>query len=74
MNIEVFKSNVEKPEEAERITRAIETRFEKYKANFDLQDCDRILRVISRNGPVQAAAIISLLKEAGYEGAVLPDQ
>lgn len=72
MNIEVFKTNVEKDEEAERIIHIIRACFDGYKANFDLEDCDRILRVQSSNGAVKAEKITALLERLGYEIAMLP--
>jgi len=47
--------------------------FTEYKANFDLEDCDRILRVTSSTGPVEARRLIRLLKELGFNAEVLPD-
>ncbi len=72
MHIEVFKTNVEKDAEAERIIHTIRACFDGYKANFDLQDCDRILRVQSNKGVVKTEKIMTLLQGLGYEIAVLP--
>ncbi len=68
----MFKTNVVANDEAERILRTIHHCFEGYRANFDLQDCDRILRVQSGNGPLQPEKIIGLLNGLGYEIDVLP--
>ena len=72
--VEVFKTNVIKCGDANRIVDLIHVRFPGYKANFDLDDCDRILRVKSSIGPVTAESVIHLLKEQGIFGEVLPDE
>lgn len=73
MHIEVFKTNVERAEEAERIITTIHKSFYGYRANFDLQDCDRILRVKSENGYIENEKLIALLNSLGYKAGVLPD-
>ena len=47
--------------------------FADYKANFDLEDCDRILRIKSANGFVHTTPVIELLKYYGFSAEVLPD-
>ena len=43
--IEVFKTNVELEEQGELILASLTQMFSALKINFDLDDCDRILRV-----------------------------
>jgi len=43
--IEVFKTNVELEEQAERIMSSLIQVFSSLKINFDLDDCDKILRI-----------------------------
>ncbi len=71
--IEVFKTNVCNQYDAHMLIEQIERSFFNYQANFDLQDCDCILRVKSASGIIQAALIIDLLKGAGFDAEVLPD-
>jgi len=40
--------------------------------NFDLDDCDRILRVVFE-GKIQSDLLIELLKDVGCIAEVLPD-
>ncbi|MFT3701957.1 MAG: hypothetical protein QM802_06295 [Agriterribacter sp.] len=72
--IEVFKTNVENQQQADVLLKVVHHSFVGYRANFDLSDCDRILRIQSTNGAVQPQLIIELLKEHGFEAAVLPDE
>lgn len=70
--VEVFKTNVSSKGQATAIIEQIYERFE-HLATFDLQDHDRILRVISASGVVNATQLIHLLNDLGYEAEVLPD-
>ena len=45
--VEVFKTNVEHRELAEQLASILRGRFAFCKINFDLEDCDRILRIES---------------------------
>ncbi|WP_347050625.1 hypothetical protein [Flavobacterium olei] len=45
MIVEVFKTNVYKESQKEDVMAIIQTKFPDYKINFDLEDCDKILRV-----------------------------
>lgn len=73
MEVEVFKTNVSVAEEASMLIRQIHARFPGYKANFDLEDCDHILRVESGSDKIVAASLITLLRESGFHAEVLPD-
>jgi hypothetical protein len=71
--IEVFKTNVTERKIANMLIERIHAIFRHYRANFDLDDCDNILRVKSNKDEVQHASLISLLEEFGYNAEVLPD-
>jgi len=72
--VEVFKTNVVQRDQANGLLDLIHETFEGYRANFDLQDCDRILRIKSEDTPIDSTTIISLLKNSGFEADVLPDE
>jgi len=54
--VEVFKTNIQEICEAKILSKLIEREFRNYEANFDLEDCDKILRVQNKNGFVNAAS------------------
>jgi hypothetical protein len=72
--VEVFKTNIKESPEAQKILAQIHAGFVGYKASMDLEDCDKILRIVSHNGTVQNEAIIRLVKKMGYKASVLPDE
>ena len=59
---------------AELLVNQVQKAYPGYTANFDLSDCDKVLRVKSVIGPVQPQIIIDLLKQFGFCSEVLPDQ
>ena len=69
--IEVFKTNVQNPESAEKIAKALSTHFGYQSVAFDLEDCDKILRIESDN--ISNPKVIKLLQELGCQCEVLPD-
>ena len=72
MKVEVFKTNVADPERAKWLVDQIERNFNTCQVNFDLDDCDRILRVAFEE-QIQPDLFIDLLKSAGCIAEVLPD-
>jgi len=72
--IEVFKTNVKDKSQSQVLINLIHRAFPNYKANFDLDDCDKILRVCGITNPLQAFQIINLLKDFGVLAEVLPDE
>ena len=71
--VEVFKTNVTRKKVADRIVARLQEEFKHYQANFDLDDVDRILRVVCRFSVPDAANVIRVVREAGFEAEVLPD-
>jgi hypothetical protein len=71
--VEVFKTDVTDIDQANKLLDQIHHTFTDYKANFDCEDCDRILRVECTTGIVQSSSLIYLLRNSGFYAEVLPD-
>lgn len=71
--IEVFKTDVQKQSQARLLADLICLAFSGYRASFDLEDCDKVLRVSCVGGEVCHASVIGLLGSFGYEATVLKD-
>lgn len=67
--IEVFKTNVENASDASNIVQVLLQHFPGSRVNFDLQDCDRILRVEGKDFCVET--ILTFMKENGFHCSVL---
>ena len=72
--IEVFKTNVASPDQATMLMDQIHQNFSGYKVNFDLDDCDKILRVKTTAKDIESESLINFLKEFGCHAEVLPDE
>ena len=67
--VEVFKTNVENCEQAKDLLDAIHSTFIDYRANFDLEDCDKVLRIEGQD--FCPYRIIELLKLNGHYCEIL---
>jgi hypothetical protein len=72
--VEVFKTDVCDRRYAEILVQEICSLCNGYSASFDLDDCDRILRVISTAGEVDAPRVIQVIKRFGFSAEVLDDE
>ncbi len=63
--VEVFKTNVTCPETATALVRKLLSLYPEACINFDLEDCDKILRVQSPE--VSTSRIIRFLSEQGFQ-------
>lgn len=71
--IEVFKTNVMEQCQAELLVQKLSEHNHDCLINFDLEDCDKVLRIDSRGKAIDVTHIISLVKTYGYSAEVLPD-
>ena len=67
--VEIFKTNVYDTLQAEEIISLLNRQFPSFMLNFDLHDCDKILRVKGDSIPVDK--IVSLVSETGIHCSVL---
>lgn len=67
--VEVFKTNVQQQRQATWLLGLLTRQFPSYRINFDLDDCDRILRVEGRE--VMPGKVIEVLNANGYQCLVL---
>ena len=67
--VEVFKTNVQERKQATLLFEILERQFPLFKINFDLEDCDKILRVEGEG--ISNERIISIIHTNGYQCKVL---
>jgi hypothetical protein len=61
---EIFKTNVQQNKHAEKLKAELSTYFPGSKIKFDLEDCDKILRVEGEN--ITAAKVVELVEKRGF--------
>lgn len=62
--VEVFKTNVQESCEADKLVHILLRHFPDSKINFDLEDCDKVLRVEGRD--LVAGRLKTLVQENGF--------
>jgi hypothetical protein len=67
--VEVFRTNVRHKRKAKMLLNILSKQFPLCSINFDLEDCDNILRVEGEN--ICPESITGLVTQNGYECAVL---
>jgi len=68
--IEVYKTNVQTRQQANRIITILQHSFSKARINFDLQDCDKVLRVEGIQS-IDAVKVIMDLASLGFYCEIL---
>lgn len=71
--IEIFRTNVEDESTADRTVNALHENFKNVIANFDLEDCDRILRVESMDGNIMLKEILHFLTSLNLKVELIMD-
>lgn len=67
--VEVFKTNVPNTRQAKLIIQKLAEVFPEHKINFDLSDCDRILRI--QGNDILEGRIISIVTSLNYRCEIL---
>ncbi len=67
--VEVFKTNVQKKAQSKMLVDILLEAFPSFKINFDLYDCDAVLRVEGNN--IETLRIMILVKEHGFTCEIL---
>ena len=67
--VEVFKTDVQKKAQGKMLVCILSEAFPSFKINFDLSDCDKVLRVEGDN--MEALRIMILVKEHGFTCEIL---
>jgi hypothetical protein len=67
--VEAFKTNVQKKAQSKMLLCILSEAFPSFKINFDLSDCDKVLRVEGDN--IEALRIMILVKEYGFKCEIL---
>ena len=67
--VESFKTNVQKKAQSKMLLCILSEAFPSFRINFDLSDCDRVLRVEGDN--MEPLRIMILVKEYGFECEIL---
>jgi hypothetical protein len=69
--IGIFKTNINTDLDKLKVISAIHQEFPIQACTVDIEDCDKVLRVVGQDCPVNEGAIIFLLQRMGYQCDIL---
>jgi hypothetical protein len=64
--VEVFKTNVDNEYSAKLIIQKLKKILPQAAINFDLEDCDRVLRIAFYHGAIEVQTITGVVEELGF--------
>ncbi len=67
--VEIFKTSIESREQSETVKQDLLNLFPTAKINFDLDDCDRILRI--EDHEIFPQVVLNLLSHKGFQIEIL---
>lgn len=71
--VEVFKTNVQTVDQATVVMFHLKREFPDFQIDFDLEDCDNILRIETVTHFMDIETILRTLKNCGLHAEILPD-
>jgi tRNA G26 N,N-dimethylase Trm1 len=71
--IEIFKTDIKHKEAKKQVLTAIQRQWPGIVATIDLEDIDKVLRVVGAWAPIPKQEIIDLLKNKGFICEILND-
>jgi hypothetical protein len=69
--IGIFKTNINTLQDKNNVIEAISTSFNVATCSVDIEDCDKVLRVVAQQKSIESTAIIELVQHMGYQCTVL---
>lgn len=71
--VEIFKTDVQYPQQTIPVLQELQKHYPCYKLNFDLEDCDKILRVETEEPIINIQHVAKLVNQLGYRAEPFPD-
>ncbi len=65
--VEVFKTNVSGKRNARKIIRLLTDKWRNLAVNFDLEDCDKVLRIENKISAIEVDELIVFIQSLGVE-------
>lgn len=69
--IGIFKTNINTDQDKLKVIAAIHQEFPIQACTVDIEDCDKVLRVVGQSCPVNESEVIFLLQRMGYQCDIL---
>lgn len=69
--IGIFRTNINTTQDKINVLEAISASFNVATCSIDMEDCDKVLRIVAQTKPIEERAIIKLVQHMGYQCTVL---
>ena len=71
--VEIFKTDVTDNNKGSVILRMLKERFPSYTVNFDLDDCDKVLRIESHSDDIDIESVIEFVSNLKTQITLIED-
>jgi len=72
--VEIFKTNITTVWEANLVLKNLRMHFPSCRINFDLEDCDRILRIEGKACEIEIDIILQVVRDLCFEIDLIEDE
>lgn len=69
--IGIFRTNINTRDDRNRVIAAITARFSVTDCSVDIEDCDKVLRVVCQEPSIEENTLLEFVQHMGYQCAVL---
>lgn len=67
----IFRTNISTQLEKNSVIQAICTNFNVSTCSIDIEDCDKVLRIVAQQTPIEEKLVIIFLQQMGYQCDIL---
>jgi hypothetical protein len=69
--IGIFKTNINTIQDKINVIESISASFNVAACSIDIEDCDKVLRIVARQQLIEETIIINFVQRMGYQCAIL---
>ena len=67
----IFRTNISTQLEKNSVIQAICANFNVSTCSIDMEDCDKVLRIVAQQAPIEEKLVINFLQQMGYQCDIL---
>jgi hypothetical protein len=69
--IGIFRTNISTDHDKLKVIAAIQQQFTTKACSIDMEDCDKVLRIVGQDHPINEAEVIFFLQRMGFQCDIL---
>ena len=67
----IFRTNIYSEQDKNKVISAIRLQFDVYSCSIDLEDCDKVLRIVSAQDTIEESDVINFMQSIGFQCDIL---